>query len=330
MRNGKLPNDILKKYIISGMDKINENIVVGPQVGEDCSIIRLQDKYCVLTTDPITAADANSGRIGVNICCNDVASAGVKPFGVLVTVLAPSGTGAEEIKRVMDEIRASCRELSVDILGGHTEITDGVNRMILSITAIGMGNSYVKTGGAMTGDDVVVTGYTGLEGTAILARDYYNQLKDKVDESLLLKGQGMLRNVSVVKTGLIAAQYGVSSMHDATEGGVLGAIWEVAETSGKGVYIYKERLPITKETIEICRAAGADPYRLISSGSMIITCKSGETLCQELNREGINAVVVGKITEGKRILEAGGNEQEIDAPATDEIYRIIESLREEK
>jgi hydrogenase maturation factor len=326
MKNGKLPNDILEKYVIAGADKINKNIIVGPQVGEDCSIIRMQDKYCVLTTDPITAADINSGRIGVNICCNDVASAGVRPFGILVTILAPSGTEVDRIRNVMEDIRKSCRELSIDILGGHTEITDGVNRMILSITAIGMGDSYVRTGGAQAGDDIVVTGYAGLEGTAIISRDYFNQLKGMVDEEILLKGQEMLKDISVVKTGLIAAKHGVNSMHDATEGGILGAIWEVADTSEKGVYIYKERIPIAHETIDICNAAGADPYRLISSGCMIITCRDGEGLCRLLESEGINASVVGKITEGNKIVKAGDIEYEIAAPEADEIYSIIERL----
>lgn len=326
MKNGKLPNDILEKYVIAGLDKINDNIIVGPQVGEDCSIIKIEDKYCVLTTDPITAADADSGRIGVNICCNDVASAGAKPFGILVTILAPSGTKVEKIRNVMEDIRKSCRELSIDILGGHTEITDGVNRMILSITAIGIGDSFVRTGGAQAGDDVVVTGYAGLEGTAIIARDYFNQLKGRVDEQVLLKGQKMLKDISVVKTGIIAAKYGVHSMHDATEGGILGAIWEVAESSGKGVYIYKERIPITQETIVICRAAGADPYKLISSGCMIITCRGGESLCRKLESEGINAAVVGKITEGSKIVKSGDSEYEVAAPEADEIYSIIERL----
>lgn len=328
MKNGKLPNNILKKYVIAGSDRINDNIVVGPQVGEDCSIIRLRDKYCVLTTDPITAADADSGRIGVNICCNDVASAGVRPFGILVTILAPSGTEAEKIRDVMNDIRRTCSELSIDILGGHTEITDGVNRMILSITAIGMGDSFVRTGGAQAGDDVVVTGYAGLEGTAIIARDYFNRLKGLVDDEVLLKGQKMLKDISVVKAGLIAAKYGAHSMHDATEGGILGAIWEVAETSGKGVYIYKERIPIAKETIAICNAAGADPYRLISSGCMIITLSDGEGLCRKLEEEGINAAVVGKITEGSKIMKDGDSELEIAAPEADEIYSIIERLSE--
>ncbi len=328
MKNGKLPNNVLEKYVIAGSDSINENIVVGPQVGEDCSIIRVKDKYCVLTTDPITAADVNSGRIGVNICCNDIASAGVKPFGILVTILAPSGTEVDEIRDVMDDIRSSCRELSIDILGGHTEITDGVNRMILSITAIGMGDCYIKTGGALEGDDIVVTGYAGLEGTTIIARDYYDQLKGMVDEETLLKGQAMLKDISVVKAGLIAAKHGAHSMHDATEGGILGAIWEVAETSGKGVCICKERIPIARETIDICRATGVDPYKLISSGSMIITCRDGEDLCRLLASEGINAVVVGKITEGRKIVKRGDKEEEIDAPEADEIYSVIEKLGE--
>lgn len=324
MQIGKLSNELLREVIISGIDKKNEDIIVGPGVGEDCSVVKFGDEVCVLTTDPITAASNNAGIIGVHICCNDIASAGVRPLGILVTILAPPSAALEDIKRIMGEINEACRELSVDVIGGHTEVTDAVNRIVLSITAIGKGkrDGFVTTGGAQDGDDIVVTGYAGLEGTAIIAKDYYDSLKDRLDGELLLRAQNMLKSISVVKAGLLAADYGVHAMHDATEGGVLGAIWEMAEASRKGVYIYEEKLPVKDETIRICRELGLNPYRLISSGSMIIACSDGEDLCRVLGENGIDARVVGKFTDGKRIIATSQGEEEIVPPEADEIYRV--------
>lgn len=329
MQIGKLPNDVLENTIISKIKKYNEDVLVGPSIGEDCSIVRFNDEVCVLTTDPITAAGKNSGKIGVHICCNDIASSGVKPLGILVTILASPSNTKDDIKEVMDDVVKACDELSIDILGGHTEITDAVNRMVLSITAIGKGkrDEFVTTNGAKVGDDIVVTGSAGLEGTAIIAKDYYDELKEKIDEAILIKARDMLKDISVVKAGLISSKFGVNAMHDATEGGILGAVWEIAKASNKGIYIDKGSIPIKEETIKICSLLNIDPYRLISSGCMVIACSRGNELCYILNNNGIEAHVIGKITDGGYIIKSPEGEEEIQPPASDEIYKTGERVK---
>jgi hydrogenase expression/formation protein HypE len=324
MQIGKLPNEVLKDIVISPIKKLNKDVLVGPEIGEDCSIVEFNDDVCVLTTDPITAAANNAGSIGVHICCNDIASAGVKPLGVMVTILAPPTSTLEDIGRVMKEVNEACAELSIDVLGGHTEITDAVNRMVLSVTAIGKGkrNSFITTGGAAIGDDVVVTGFAGLEGTAILSKDYEDFLCNKLERTTIINAQNLLKNISVVKAGLLAAEYGVSAMHDATEGGILGAIWEVAEASKKGVYILEEKIPVRAETIEICRVLELDYLKLISSGSMIIACKDGEGLCRILRENEIEAQVVGRVIEGEKVIHTSSGDIEIAPPESDEIYKV--------
>ncbi len=319
-----MTNEILMEVIIKNIKRYSPDIIVGPEVGEDCSMVAFGEEVCVLTTDPVTAAEEKMGHIGVHICCNDIASAGVRPLGVMVTVLAPLNADLDDIRQVMKEVNEACAELRIDVLGGHTEVTSAVNRMILSITAIGKGKreKIVTTGGAKAGDDIIVTGFAGLEGTAILSRSYYDYLAAKLPDDIIEVGKNMLKSISVVDEGILAGQFGVNSMHDATEGGVLGAIWEVAEASNKGVYIYENKIPIREETREICSTLGINPYRLISSGCMIITCRDGEELCQLLNKKGISAGVVGKITEGNKIINSGGIEREIEQPESDELYNV--------
>lgn len=324
MEIGKLPNEILKNYIISKINLKNKDILVGPGVGEDCSVIAFGDEVCVLTTDPITAAQNHAGTIGVHICCNDIASAGVKPLGILVTILAPPSASLEDIANIMVEVNAACDVLEIDVLGGHTEVTDGVNRIILSITAIGKGrrDDFVTTGGAQLNNEIVVTGFAGLEGTAILAKDYSDYLCGKLGKELVLRAQGLLKDISVVKTGLLCAKFGINAMHDATEGGIIGAIWEVAEASGYGAYIYKNAIPIMQETLEISAALKIDPYKLISSGSMVIATKDGKGLVEFLLENGIEAKVVGNIIEKDMIINIHGKEETIAPPESDEIYKV--------
>lgn len=324
MQEGKLTNEVLNEVIISKIKKSNKDVIVGPEIGEDCSMIDFGNEVCILTTDPVTAAQENIGHIGVHICCNDIASAGVKPVGVMVTILAPISSNIEDIGQVMGEVNDACAELGIDVLGGHTEITSAVNRMVLSITAIGKGkkDQVVTTGGAKINDDIIVTGYAGLEGTGILSRSYNDYLITKLPSEIIDVGKNMLKSISVVDVGLLAGQFGVNAMHDATEGGVLGAIWEVAVASNKGMYIYEESIPIKEETIKICDALKINPYRLISSGCMIITCSNGEELCDQLNKNGISANIVGKITKDNKIISAGGIDVVVDPPESDEIYSV--------
>ena len=321
MLPGKLANDVLNNIILSKLNKNNSNILVGPKVGEDCSILKFGGDVCVLTTDPVTAASKNAGKIGVTICCNDIASSGADIIGILVTVLAPPSSSISEIENIMKEINDTCIDLKIAVLGGHTEVTDSVNKMILSITAIGSGNSFVKTGGACANDDIVITGTAGIEGTAILAEDYYDFLLDLIDKNLLDSARSFINNISVVKAGQAAFKLGVNAMHDATEGGVLGAIYEVAEASGMGVYIYQDNIPVKDETKEICRVFKINPLRLISSGCMVISCKDGNELVCELKKQGIDAAVVGKIIKNDKILNIGGKELKLDPPAADELFK---------
>ncbi|MEG0372004.1 MAG: AIR synthase family protein [Clostridium sp.] len=322
MQIGKLPNDILKNEILSKINIDNKDVLVGPGVGEDCSIVDFGEEKCVLTTDPITGAINDIGTLAVHISCNDIASAGVKPLGVMVTILAPPNCTLDDIKKVMDDIVTTCKSLSVVVLGGHTEVTDAVNKMLVSITAIGKGKNIISTSGAKLNDDIVVTGYAGLEGTVIIAGDKSEELLKYFRKDEINTIKSMLSSISVVETGLIAGEFGVNSMHDATEGGILGAIYEVGEASGLSVKIYENKIPIKDETKKIAEMFNINPYRLISSGSMIITTPRGEELVECLKKSNINSAIVGKITNGENIIVKDSKKLILEAPLSDEIYKI--------
>jgi hydrogenase expression/formation protein HypE len=325
---GKLNWNDLKEIISSNRSVDRADVRIKSGVGEDCSVIEYGDYECVVSTDPITGADSHIGKLAVHINCNDIASCGVEPVGILVTILAPENITLEEIKEVMKQIDEETKKLNVEILGGHTEVTKAVNKLIVSCTAIGKGKkgSAVATSGAKLNDDIVVTKLLGMEGSSIAINDYFDYVKDVLSEEEIEEARGYVDNISVIKEGSIAGNFGVNSMHDITEGGVLGALWEVAEASGFGFKVYKEKMPVSSVTEKICSKLHLDVLRFISSGSMLITTKNGEGLVERLKQKDINANVIGNITMNKGILIESNVEEEVLPPERDELFTIEEKI----
>lgn len=324
MKTGKLEWKDLKKIINENRGIKREEVRIRSGIGEDCSVVSFGENECVLSTDPITGAIKNIGKLAVNINCNDIASSGVEPLGLLVTILVPPSSTLEDIKNIMKEINEESKELNVEILGGHTEVTDAVNKIIVSCTVIGKTKSgkAVSTGGAKENDDIIVTKQLCLEGTSILVNDYLERVTEILTDEEIREAKGYLRYISVIKEGKISGEFGVNSMHDITEGGLLGALWEVAEGSKVGFRIYKEKLPISNLTKKLCSLFSIDPLKFISSGSMLITCKDGQKLVEKLKQSGINASLVGKIIKEGKILVEDGKEIEVHSVERDELFKI--------
>ncbi len=326
MNVGKVPESVLKRSIIKQIKTKRPEILMGASVGEDCAVVELaQDEVYVMSTDPITGTSHETGSLAVHVTANDIASSGAEVIGVMMSVLLPEGTQEEELKTLMKQVEETCHELNIQTIGGHTEVTRVVNQPVITVTGIGKvkKDRYITTGGAREGDDVVVTKWIGLEGTSIIAREKENELTDRFSPSYVKEAADLNRYLSVVREAAIAAKHGASAMHDVTEGGIFGALWEVAEASSVGLKINLKDIPVRQETIEICEVFGLNPYQLISSGSMLITTQGGHDLVRKLKDEGIEASVIGKVTGGNDRLVINDDEKRfLTPPGTDELYRI--------
>ncbi|MCL2810283.1 MAG: AIR synthase family protein [Clostridia bacterium] len=326
MRTGKLTNFELQRLILSELGPNRNDVLLGPGVGEDCAALRFGDEACVLSTDPITAAGSKLGQLAVQVSVNDVAAAGAEPLGVLLTVLAPPEATPEDIGKVVREAAEEAAAQGLQIIGGHTEVTDAVRRMVLSSTVVGRVKleALKRTGGARPGDALVMTKQAALEGTAILAQDAAHKLRNSLTELELSEAHRLIGKLSVLPEGRIAAQSGATAMHDATEGGVLGAAWEMAEASGLGLCLRLDDIPVRPVTRKLCDALGIDPLRLISSGVMLIAHPNGEMLCETLGQQEIHAAIIGEFTAGpERVLLCGQRETPLPPPEGDEIYRAL-------
>ncbi|MCD7904502.1 MAG: AIR synthase family protein [Clostridiales bacterium] len=326
MEVGKLPSDLLDKYIFKKAELNSvkrKEVRVRPSIGEDCAVLDMGQELLILSTDPITGACENIGKLLVNINANDIYSNGCEPVGLLITLLLPPDFNEAELSRLSEDIFSETEKAGLEVLGGHTEITDAVNRPVVSATVVGksVNRKFIKTGGAKPGQDVIMTKYAALEGTSVLAADNEEKLLRLLPKTVIEKAKSLSDFLSVKTEGLIASEYGAAAMHDVTEGGILGACYEIAEGSGLGIEVYADRIPILEETKTICRLFGVNPLRLISSGSMVIAAYEGEKLAAALEKAGIKAAIIGKMTEEKdKCIIYKDKKEVLSEPEPDQIY----------
>ncbi len=327
---GKIPPDILKQVVFRRGGAKRPEVLVYPSIGEDTSVVDIGPELLVISTDPITGAQEQAGWLAVKVALNDIGASGAEPVCIMVTLLLPEGTTQDDLSAIMDDIHRACVEENVAIAGGHSEVTPGLSKPIISVTALGktIGRRALQASGARAGDDIVLTKWAGMEGTAILAKDFRAVLRERVDSELLDQAERLMDQVSVTKDGRIALLNGATGCHDATEGGVLGAIYEVCEASGTGARVDAQAIPVLPCTQEISRIAGIDPLRLVSSGCLVVTAPDGPSLCEAYRQSGINAQVVGKITSRGRHLVMSGESFPLDPPKSDELWRARQCLED--
>lgn len=327
MNIGKIPEAILRRSVMKQITCKRPEVLVGAGIGEDCGVLKLEeDEVFVVSTDPITGTAQDIGHLAVHITANDLASSGAEPVGILLTVLLPEDSEESVLKEIMGDVGQVCSRLNIQIVGGHTEVTSVVNQPLVSVTGIGKmkEKNLITTDGVRPGMDIVVTKWIGLEGTSIIAKAKEQELSERLPLNLIETAKGFSDYLSVVPEAKIAMEHGVASMHDVTEGGIFGALWEIAEASGVGLEIDLRKIPVRQETIEVCECFQLNPYLLISSGSMLMAAPNGHDLVRALNQAGIEASVIGKATEGNdRVLFNEDEKRFLEPPKTDELYKIM-------
>ncbi len=330
MKIGKLSSNKLKETVLSKITRHRDDILVDSAIGEDSAIVDFGDHILAISSDPITGAGKKAGYLAVHIACNDIVASGAIPIGVQVVLLLPENITDVEIKEIMTEIDETSREINVQVLGGHTEVLSHVDKPIIIITAIGKADksNYVATSGAKNGDEIIITKSLGLEGAFILANDYSDVLLESgVSEKTINKARSFDKYLSVLKEGIKATELGVNSMHDITEGGLIGALDEVGRASDLGFQININNHAISEEVNEITNKLNIDPYSLISSGSLLITTSKADELINELDKIGIKSFKIGKMIKDRRIINNGNELKDINWDGKDSLWKFIEQIK---
>lgn len=302
MKTGKVPHEILQRLL--SKVPADPRVLVGPGIGIDAAVIEFGDRLLVAKTDPITFATDRIGWYAVHINANDIAAMGAEPRFFMATVLLPDQSTEARVEEVFDQILAACAELRVSLIGGHTEITNNLDRPIIVGCMLGEADeaSLVTTSGARAGDDILITKGIAVEGTAILAREAHDALAangfapefiHRAADYLIDPGISVVRDARVARGAA-----NIHAMHDPTEGGLATGLMEVAEASGLGMEVDLEAVPILPESQEICRALQLDPLGLIASGSLILTLDQRDTprVLDALRRHCTPAYRIGRMT----------------------------------
>ncbi len=328
---GKLPNDflgdLLKRFSIK-----DPSVIVGPSVGEDTAAVEIDGhSVLVLKSDPITFATESIGRYAVLINANDMATAGAEARWMLATVLLPCGFSRSLVRRVFADLHAACTANRITLCGGHTEITDAVNRPVVVGMMAGTiaRDDLIKKGCIKTGDRVLVTKGVAVEGTAIIAAEFRQRLLEKgMDAESIDVSKNFMNMISILPEARVAwTVEGVSALHDVTEGGIATALTELSQAGDKGMRIHRNALPVYPLTARICDLLGIDPLGLIGSGSLLICCRpqAVSQLTAALDSQSIMVTDIGEVVDAPPGIVAWHN----GAPAAwphfevDEITRLF-------
>lgn len=289
----------------------------------------------VIHPDPISGAIRYLGELSIHIPANDVAVTGARPRYFTTVIMLPEGIGKDVLVSIVNGISSAANSLNATVVGGHTEFTTAVTHPIVITTAFGFTrkDSIVQTSRARHGDILLMTKFAGIEGTAVLATDFREELVEKgVDPAVIDVGASMIEGVSVVKEALILAEEKLATaMHDPTEGGVLAGAAEIAAASNVSIEIDVNKVPIHPVTYEIAEALGVDPLKMLSSGALLATVPADkvEDAIKLLTREGVEVMPIGVVIARRdrrwlvRLVKDGKVIDELTEPyVEDEIMRL--------
>ena len=335
---GKLKHEFLSKMLkehVSNTDIKDPRIRMGSKIGEDAAVIDMGDEYLVSKTDPITFISDRIGYYAVNINVNDIVCTGATPKWFQSTILLPEKKTDENlIEKIFKDIHDTCQSMNITVIGGHTEITSGLDRPIVVGSLLGEveKEKLVLTSEAKPYDDIILTKGIFIEGTSIIGRLREDFLKrEGYNEGFIDKCKNYIYSpgISVYKDALLANNnYEISSMHDITEGGLFCGVVEMATASNIGVLIEEEKIIILPEPLELSKLFKLNPYGVISSGSLLISTNKeiSEDLVEFLNKHDIKAQIIGKfIPENNQytLVQNSNKSKPIIYSETDEITKIF-------
>ncbi|MBQ2803724.1 MAG: hydrogenase maturation factor [Lachnospiraceae bacterium] len=333
MKNGKVSESVLKRSVLRQLKTRREEVLCGAGVGDDCAIFTfsehqglatcMQEAAVAVQADMDVKTTVSMAHL-ITKCVNNLVVSGAQPVAAMITYLLPQRIEESYIKQLVKEAEEVCHKFKMQIAGGQTRVSNAVSTPYAVVTGYGkLKQDNCRTiHQAIPGWDIVISKWIGLEGTAAFAHSHREQLLNRYPAYLVEEATGFDRYLSILPEATVAARFLECVMHDASEGGIFAALWELAEGAGVGLEVDLKKLPLRQETVEVCECCNINPYELKSGGSLVIACKDGMGLVQALAAEDIPAVVVGKLTDSNdRIIRNEDEVRYMDRPRTDEIYK---------
>lgn len=326
---GKLPSVLLER-LLDDLGPLPPEVVVGPGIGVDACAIEVEAGVVVAASDPITLSGADVGRAVVTVNANDIAVIGVRPRWFLATVLLPVGTTESDVERIFGDMRGALSAIGAALVGGHTEVTSAVSSPVVAGHMLGLaaGGRIVTASGVRPGDAIIQVGRAPIEGAAVLALEHAAAVASAPEASVQAAAAAADDpGISVVDAALAAAELGATAMHDPTEGGLAAALWELASAARVALRIDRRRIAWFQPGLDVCRAAGADPWATLASGMLLAAFppRHAAEAVQRLIAKGHDAVTIGLAEPGEGVRDADG--RPIPWPDRDEVARLLAARR---
>ena len=333
MKTGKISESVLKRSVLRLIENSRKEVIKGAGVGEDCAFLSWEDSdrtqgrsIVAASTETVSLPVRNSAYLAVMAAANNLAASGAVPLSVSLSLTLPEDTEETALKELMKQAGKCCKELAIQITGGHTEVSRSVKTPVVTATVIGKAKEEFAGSAGGTGADhldVVISKWIGFEGTSIIAREKEEELSQRYPIRLIHDAQEMDGYLSVASEAAIALKSGVYTMHDARSGGIFGALWEISRKIGVGLYIDLKKIPVKQETIEICEFYHLNPYALLSGGTLVMLTSDGRGLVRALETEGIPAVIVGNTNKGNdKVIVSKDETRYLEPAGPDEILKI--------
>lgn len=326
MRIGKISENTLKRSVLKQIKAKRSEVLSGAGIGKNCAIFSFSEEYdTVVSVHPVTAAGQDCTEYALYKAANNLAAFLAEPIAAEISLLLDESIQEPQLRAMMEKAEKVCEELGIQLAGGNTLVSTAVSKPIATVAGIGRRIKQENDTKARPGQDVVITKWIGMEGTAILAQEKEQELLTRYPVSFIQDAKALKSCLNCVPEAATAVKSGVCAMHDASEGGIFGALWEFAQGSGVGLEIDIKKLPIRQETIEVCEFLELNPYELMSGGAMIMAADNGFDLVKELEAKHIPAVVAGKVTDSNdRVVINEDERRFLELPKSDELYKIIQ------
>ncbi len=341
---GKISPAIFSELIFPRLGAKNDQILVGPQHGVDVGIVEIGNKAVSFTCDPVFIVPEygweRAAWFAIHILVSDAVTCGLKPKFLSIDLNLPMEMTKAELELVWDTMHRECERLGISVICGHTARYENCHYpMVGGATVIGVGgkDEYVTPKMARAGDKIIITKGPAIEATGILATMFLRLIEEQFGLDFSQRAQQIFYKMSVVEDAMTAVGVGIrddgiSAMHDATECGIWGGLYELAQAAGLGVRIEKEKIVVEECVKEICSYFGIDPYASISEGTLIIACREhkAQKVVEVLTQKGIKASIVGELTKPEKglVLVEGRKEKRLEHPIVDPFWKAFYSALE--
>jgi len=340
---GKLSPEVFSELIFTRLGADSDSVIVGPRHGVDAGIVEIGDKAVALTADPVFIVPEygweRAAWFAVHILVSDAVTSGLRPRFLSIDLNLPMEMTAQQLETVWQTIHEECRKLGIAIVCGHTGRYENCHYPMVggaTVLSVGEKDEYVTPAMARAGDRIIITKGPAIEATGIFAAMFPGLIEQKYGADFAARAQRVFYSMSVVEDAMTAVSVGVrdngvTAMHDATECGVWGGLFEMAHASGLGARVEKESIVVEECVTEICRLFDIDPYASISEGTLIIICRenAADSIVKALSTRDIAASVAGELTPPERgiVVVEGEKERRLEHPVVDPFWRAFYDAR---